>query len=977
MRIEKVVIENINSLLGRFEIDFDDRAYHGGLFAIVGPSGAGKTTVLDSICLAVYGQTPRISTVSETQNELMNKNAAFCRAETVFNAGGKRYKAVFYQERGKAGKPYRAAKRELYIRSADGDWQVIAERKREMDEKTEEITGLDFKRFTRSMMLAQFRFAEFLQADSNERAAILEQITDIDIYRRISVAVFERTKRQKDLLNEMRIKIESVQILTLTQEQQAHLAEERQNLLAAISEHTAAKNALSLCLSIYNNRQDYKKQLINLSQQQPALEKAAEIAQKQLDEAAVIEQVQTEAYENLSKTLKAVRELDLKIQAQQKTVLNIDKELTDDKEQILKYKNLMLFIFKKYYPDADDLFFKKLYNSVDAGEKIRQNAAFDLEQAKSKLKQIKDKAAAALGNRDESYWKRREKALRIGVPLSEAKDAQIKAKAELDEQMTLRKKLAEEKNDKNQQLLQAKEYCDAARIAQSFIDERSKLADGHPCPLCGATQHPYAGSEPKQSFVEEAEKNLDFVQKSVDELNLRIVRNETRISDLNKLIEEKTEFIRKKSMELDEAGGIEPLTTDEMLLELSKAADVLESYGIFLAEQRKIAEEITELTARFGNVDKDADILAERRQTIDEIALRSARREKDRLEALKVLDSLSKLRQELFGSKNADDEEAAAQKSVKDAQRNKQEYYKQAEQAHREAENSRNEIKRLQKALTDNEAALFEAYANAAAVAAAVNSVSENEKIKMCIEAFGQAAEQLGKEPNEEELKTALGKITDLISEEDERRIVIGQILKSNEQSRQTLESFKGEEEKCKKALQKWERLNALIGSRDGDKFCRIAQGITFDVLLSKANTVLSRMSDRYILLRDKSAAAKPLELAVADTYQAGEVRPVANLSGGESFIVSLALALGLSEMSAGAARIDSLFIDEGFASLDEGYMEAALQTLLALGSREGKLIGVISHVDALKERIDVKIEVERLSGGRAALSGPGVKAIS
>jgi exonuclease SbcC len=79
--------------------------------------------------------------------------------------------------------------------------------------------------------------------------------------------------------------------------------------------------------------------------------------------------------------------------------------------------------------------------------------------------------------------------------------------------------------------------------------------------------------------------------------------------------------------------------------------------------------------------------------------------------------------------------------------------------------------------------------------------------------------------------------------------------------------------------------------------------------------------------------------------------------------------------MSAGRARIDSLFIDEGFASLDEDYLEAALQTLSALGSREGKLVGVISHVEALKERIDVQIEVKKLSGGRSTLTGPGVKA--
>jgi len=111
----------------------------------------------------------------------------------------------------------------------------------------------------------------------------------------------------------------------------------------------------------------------------------------------------------------------------------------------------------------------------------------------------------------------------------------------------------------------------------------------------------------------------------------------------------------------------------------------------------------------------------------------------------------------------------------------------------------------------------------------------------------------------------------------------------------------------------------------------------------------------------------------VIDTYQAGEVRPVSNLSGGESFVVSMALALGLSEMSSSKTRIDSLFIDEGFASLDENYLEAAMQTLSSLGNRDGKLVGVISHVDAVKERIAAKIEVMQLSGGNSTLVGPGV----
>ena len=131
-------------------------------------------------------------------------------------------------------------------------------------------------------------------------------------------------------------------------------------------------------------------------------------------------------------------------------------------------------------------------------------------------------------------------------------------------------------------------------------------------------------------------------------------------------------------------------------------------------------------------------------------------------------------------------------------------------------------------------------------------------------------------------------------------------------------------------------------------------------------------MSDRYELVRDLD---QPLELSVVDQYQAGEVRSTKNLSGGESFIVSLALALGLSKMASQKVRVDSLFLDEGFGTLDENALETALETLSGL-HEEGKLIGIISHIPALKERIGTQISILPSSTGRSEVTGPGVKKI-
>ena len=169
---------------------------------------------------------------------------------------------------------------------------------------------------------------------------------------------------------------------------------------------------------------------------------------------------------------------------------------------------------------------------------------------------------------------------------------------------------------------------------------------------------------------------------------------------------------------------------------------------------------------------------------------------------------------------------------------------------------------------------------------------------------------------------------------------------------------------------QRWDELHELIGSADGKKFRNFAQGLTFEIMVAHANRQLSEMTDRYLLVRD---TGQPLELNVIDSYQAGEVRSTKNLSGGESFIVSLALALGLSAMASRNVGVDSLFLDEGFGTLDEDALDTALTALSCL-QRAGKLIGVISHVAALKERIGTQIQVTPQAGGRSSISGPGCR---
>ncbi len=215
--------------------------------------------------------------------------------------------------------------------------------------------------------------------------------------------------------------------------------------------------------------------------------------------------------------------------------------------------------------------------------------------------------------------------------------------------------------------------------------------------------------------------------------------------------------------------------------------------------------------------------------------------------------------------------------------------------------------------------------------------------------------------PNNERLKNELKEIISSIAG-------LTHQLTDNKNAKKKIKEKQGSIDAQKNECSKWEKLHGLIGSADGKRYRNFAQGLTFELMVSHANRQLEKMTDRYLLIRDDE---EPLELNVVDNYQAGEIRSTKNLSGGESFIVSLTLALGLSKMASHKVRVDSLFLDEGFGTLDEDALETALETLSGL-QQDGKLIGIISHVSALKERISTQISVKPILGGKSSVSGPG-----
>lgn len=221
-----------------------------------------------------------------------------------------------------------------------------------------------------------------------------------------------------------------------------------------------------------------------------------------------------------------------------------------------------------------------------------------------------------------------------------------------------------------------------------------------------------------------------------------------------------------------------------------------------------------------------------------------------------------------------------------------------------------------------------------------------------------------GERPSErtlEELTVSQEDVRGILSKSSQESHEIDFTIKQDTFNRQRIGALLAEIEKQAAIEENWAKLNDIIGSADGKKFRQVAQEYTLDVLLSYANVHLEILSKRYLLQRIPNS----LGLQVVDQDMGDEVRTVYSLSGGESFLVSLALALGLASLSSSRMKVESLFIDEGFGSLDPTTLNIAMDALERLHN-QGRKVGVISHVQEMTERIPVQIKVSKQQSGKS-----------
>ncbi len=1005
MKIVALKALNINSLKGVTQINFQELSQESALFAITGPTGSGKSTLLDIICCALYGRTPRL----KNPNDLMSRHSGECYCEVEFEVKGKMYRSSWSQKRArnKSDGKFQTAKMELIELPQN---RPFALKSREVPKKVEEISGLDFGRFTQSMMLAQGGFDAFLRADEKERSALLEKMTGTQIYANISVGVFQKyraleqemisdakvlesitlldeavvSEKEKQLqcfveekdkthkhLQELREaivwkrRLQELQEEAQKREQTYHDArEKKEKNRAAFLELDLAKRALNV-LPTFTLYSTVKQNIITESASLETLGDeiatlSKEFTQKSETARKHKEQLVTKsaAFEREKEKLKKARQLQTQLEQTQSLKLQREQEIATKKESAVALKRAQKELLSRFETVEKELRHVQEYlHNHKQDEKLLSSletiATFiDAYEEQEKIFATKEQELLTC-----------EKKLQIYSP-----DAGV----QLQEQVENLKLYIQTLRDKKLQ----------EQLLQKYEDDRKELKEGLACPLCGAKEHPFSHNDvvinvnETERMLREKIEELEQKEQALQSYNLHIQKYSTIQQQLrlaldaaalkkDALLQQIQKYAQEIGVALDTSrlqdaysaleekkSSYVAMLEQEKLLREKKSGFAMQQqeqttkHSALLQEIENMEKEIKSLQANIENLQMQSVAILnianldmyENEITQDYEALR-----REEHAAQTQLNAVSLRRDERSAQKVALEEKLLQNRAkLEDLAEKLQELYAQngfsGEKELQEADKSVQKRAELEQLCQKIEAAfrdaksLYEQIQEQLQVhkkkALTTQNLDDLEVQEALLEQKFQALqESIGSQKKELEVDTA-----------------------NRKKYQQKIALLEKKEEE----FQVWVKLNELVGSANGVKFKTFAQGITLEQLIYLANQHLQILTPRYLLVRNKE---KELELEVIDAYQSDVVRPVSTLSGGESFIVSLALALGLSELASQKIAIDSLFLDEGFGSLDAESLETALHALNLL-QNSGKMVGIISHVEALKERIPLQIQV-------------------
>ncbi|MDR1096876.1 MAG: AAA family ATPase [Tannerella sp.] len=1026
MKVLTVRGKNLASLEKEFGVDFTaEPLKSAGIFAITGNTGSGKSTLLDALCLALFDASPRTSRVSESipvhdvgdktinqrdSRNILRRGAAEGYAEVEFvSLGGEQFRARWSvrRARNRADGFLQSSEIRLYNLSTGKEEQGF---KTELLAKISGLIGLSFDQFTRSVLLAQGDFATFLKAKQSEKAELLEKLTGTDIYSRISVAIYEKAKNAETEWNIVNERIRGTELLP-GEEINAYTAEKA----ALQQEQSLLKkecDALAAQLKWIDEKERLDNEVKRAEADFTAAQKAIEEAGKRFEYLLQIDSVQD--MRETSGLLKNTRE---QLAGYRKSLLTAEQQhrentqrLSDAQKTLSEYEKEQEQLLEKQKEIAPqiirarelDIQIKAAGANTGDAQKEYSAAKATFENTEKNLSAIKD----ALKQTEQTFaslnqWFAANKNYERIAPRTELlvnliTDAQTAYELKEQNQKTLASNRAflEENLKRLDSLKQETERLNSLLPAE-IAALRARLTEGEPCPVCGSTHHPAAKAEDIQRMKEqELQQAKKENARQTEALTNEIEKRKNEITRLSAMIENYAAQYGKAYDSLENN-----LTDLPDWKELFKRAALKNHLQARTGQWNSNSEEFIKIQEKISKLHTTAENEEGKRKEASE----NLTAKTERLTHFqKIAEQLQTERAGVLHGKPAD----TAEKYFIDRQKSITDKLKEATD-HKNNLTARQEslkgiISQIQTTLSQSEEKYGElqkeldsrirekgniTHEQLAGLLEKDNAWIRTEKQSLqALTETGTATRatlaerrknleqhsRLHEPEHETETKTALREKLAEKNERTENRnrraTEIEVILSSNARLKEQRKGLEKELKEKGASAENWKKLNLLLGSATGNKFKEIAQGYTLETLLAYANTHLQELSPRYLLQRIPGTLA----LQVIDTDLLNEVRTIHSLSGGESFLISLALALGLSSLSSNRMKVESLFIDEGFGSLDSDTLRIAMDALERLQT-QGRKIGVISHVTEMTERIAVRIKVTKISSGKSEIEVTGI----
>lgn len=1003
MKILKLTLNNINSLKGVHLIDFRAKNLNNKLFIISGETGSGKSTLLDAICLALYGKTQRIA--SSQVSELISQGAKHSYSELIFEIEGQEYCSKFEQKLDK--EDYSATM------SLIKNGKILNKEISFVSNKNTELIGLNFEQFSSSIVLSQGLFDRFLKSKTQERLALLEQFNQTKIYADISKNVYERATKEQESFQKLEEEIKGLTILS--DKERTSLEKNKKNLM-----EERKKYNLEQLIHQYNEKVEFnqrQKQVEIFKKELGSLQQT--LVSKQLDAKSYSDFMNF--YKQEQKKIEQAKLLEQEGSFSQNNLSNINHQLTEmQKEFSILKENLMLKMQKKDQYYAQEKHLTKELDSMPNMIHLQQNYTLIVSKYNERnkvheaLRKTKELVFEALSEKpifdkinlkEKSYFELEQKIKSERIDKVEHDHLIIVNKIfKLEEKNNLLeeiKKLENKENKCQQRLITQKEKKEKSQEEReelqeivdaienkivleekiiNYAEERSNLKEGDPCPLCGSHDHPLFSEEIKPNRTKAL---LEKKRKEMKQLNTIFQTNEKKVIKLTLELEHIQKNKEEKAVHLEQLteveGDIEFLKQEQEKLshqmqeiqqqresltkvqkELFQAKEQLlvireqiqrqKNYKKIENEQTLKLEELNHYllnTLQMYRIPFDGQsltLLTSKRKRYEELIFQ--RKELSRqlnpiegeiiqINAQKtyVEESLQSLKKRLSTQKC--NLVLIEQKCIALLNNNKntQLYAQELKQKFIEHQTLYDNYITLKKEFEVKKKNYF----------SNMEKLEHQQRLKMV------SLETLEKKKNtvEERLSTInqeLGVVQNKLTEDTQRLEKLKEVKTTLEEQALT--------------TQKWNRMNELIGSEDGSKYQRYAQSQYLQTLITIANDYLQQLNHRYQL----NMKTESLELQVTDLELKGK-RSIHTLSGGESFIVSLALSFALLDLNSSNIKLDTLFLDEGFETLDDKSLKILIDALKKFNF-QSKTIGIVTHLSLLKEHIPNGIQIKKQQGG-------------